>query len=94
MLTFLFIVHFPRLSRFRLSQPIIAISGVEKTCQDLLFSYGVYPVYEAERPDSWACYVADWVQRNGLSADLVLLTEAGSTKKPRDTTLIEIIDLR
>lgn len=82
------------LSRFRLAQPIIAISGIEKTCQELLFSYGVYPVYEPERPQSWACYVADWVQLNGLSADLVLLTEAGTTQKPRDTTLIEIIDLR
>ncbi|MCZ7671366.1 MAG: pyruvate kinase [Chloroflexi bacterium] len=34
-----------RLCRFRLSQWIISPSQIESTCQELQFSYGIFPVY-------------------------------------------------
>jgi pyruvate kinase len=82
-----------RLARFRPSQWVVAISQSEKTCQELVFSWGVYPVFEPERIERWSCYVADWMDRNGFDQGLALLTEGADTKKKRDTTLIEIIDL-
>ncbi len=81
------------LARFRPEQWVVAISQVEKTCQELLFTCGVYPFYEPQRAERWSCYVADWMQQNHLDARLVLLTEGGDTIKERDTTLVEIINL-
>jgi len=82
-----------RLARFRPSQWIIAISQSNQTCQELEFSYGVIPVYEPIRAERWSTYVVNWMQKNDWDASLVLLTEGADTKKKRDTTLIEIIDL-
>ena len=82
-----------RLARFRPPQWIVAISQKEKTCQELVFSFGVLPVFEPKRAKRWSCYVVDWMNRNGFNKGLALLTEGADTKKKRDTTLIEIIDL-
>ena len=82
-----------RLARFRPPQWIVTISPSEKTCQELSFTYGVYPIYEPVRAERWACYVADWISQFGLKSKLVLLTEGSDTRRNRDTTLIEIIDL-
>jgi pyruvate kinase len=81
------------LARFRPGQWIVAISQEEKTCQELLFTYGVYPFFEPKRADKWSCYVADWIQHNQLDVGMALLTEGGNTLKERDTTLVEIINL-
>jgi len=82
-----------RLTRFRPPQWIVAISLSDKTCQELEFSYGVYPVFEPVRAEHWSCYVVDWMEKKGFEKGLALLTEGADTKKKRDTTLIEIIDL-
>ncbi len=82
-----------RLARFRPKQWIVAISQREKTCQELVFSYGILPLYEPEKIERWSCYVVDWMKLNGFDEGLALLTEGADTKKKRDTMLIEIIDL-
>ena len=43
-----------RLAAFHLPAWIVAVSDEEKRCQDLLFSYGVYPVFESKPPASVA----------------------------------------
>jgi pyruvate kinase len=82
------------LARFRLPVWIVALSQSDKTCQELLFSYGVYPVHQPELPGSWARTAVDWLEQHKLDAELAILVEESDTRRERDTTLIEIIDLR
>jgi pyruvate kinase len=84
-----------RLARFDLAIWIVAISCREETAQTLVFSRGVHPVYEPGQPenDNWARYAVDWLEANGVSAKLALLTESTDTCRPRDTAHIEIIHL-
>lgn len=82
------------IGRFRLPVWIIAVSSLEATCQNLQFSYGVYPVCEEEHPDNWKSYVKDWLQRHNVPGDFVVLTEGPSKKHPDANHRMEIIDLR
>jgi pyruvate kinase len=72
---------------------ITAVSSLEKTCQNLLFSYGVYPVHEPEHPDNWREYARKWLQYHEITGDMVLLTEGPSSKNPTANHRIEIITL-
>ena len=82
-----------RITRFRLPVWITAISRVEKTCQDLQFSYGVQPVCEQDHPDDWKQWVRNWLQIIGESGDLVVMTEGPSEKHPYRNNRMEILDL-
>ena len=81
------------ITRFRLPAWIVAVSSQEATCQGLQFSYGVYPVYETDHPEDWNTYTREWLARNGVAGDLVLLTEGPSAKHPETNHRMEIIDL-
>jgi pyruvate kinase len=82
-----------RLSRFRIPVWIMAVSPNEDTCQNLQFSYGVYPVHEAERPVSWERYTRQCLGGCGISEGLVILTRGYSTPRSGGTNHIEIVDL-
>jgi pyruvate kinase len=82
------------IGRFRLPVWVIAVSSQETTCQNLQFSYGVYPVCEKDHPENWKPYVKEWLQRYGIQGDIVVLTEGPSTKHPDANHRMEIIDLR
>ncbi|MGA9476132.1 MAG: pyruvate kinase, partial [Desulfobacterales bacterium] len=60
-----------RITRFRLPVWITAVSCYEKTCQDLLFSYGVFPVCEPEHPTDWRSWIRNWLKVQELSGHLV-----------------------
>ena len=78
-------------TRFRLPVWITAVSSLETTCQNLLFSYGVYPVHEPEHPDNWREYAQKWLKSHGITGEMVLLTEGPSSKNPTANHRIEII---
>ncbi len=82
------------IGRFRLPVWIIAVSSQEATCQNLQFSYGVYPVCEKDHPDKWKSFASEWLRRHNITGDLVVLTEGPSTKHPDANHRMEIIDLR
>jgi pyruvate kinase len=82
------------ITRFRLPVWITAVSSQTKTCQDLMFSYGVIPVCEADHPEDWKSWAANWLERQAISGDLVVLTEGPSRKHPERNNRMEIIDLR
>jgi pyruvate kinase len=82
-----------RVSRFRLKQWIVAVSLDQRTCQQLHFSYGVYPEYLPRNPDSWPQYARGWLQRHQVDGDLVLVIQGASTRRKGDTTRLDIIDL-
>jgi pyruvate kinase len=83
-----------RLTRFRLSVPVVALSVSEKTCQDLQFSYGVEAMHVDRRPQSWAGFALDWTRRHDCTASRVLLTEGTSAQKAGGRTRIEVLHLR
>ncbi len=81
------------ITRFRLPVWITAFSRIEKTCQDLMFSYGVFPVCEPDHPDDWRMWARKWLQSMGEVGNLVVLTEGPSKKHPYRNNRMEILDL-
>ncbi len=82
------------IGRFKLPVWIVAVSSQEATCQNLQFSYGVYPVLNKEHPENWKSYVKNWLLTHNIWGDFVVLTEGPSTKHPDENHRMEIIDLR
>jgi pyruvate kinase len=81
------------IARFKLPVWVTAVSSVKKTCQDLSFSYGVWPVHEPDHPDDWRSWSRNWLQSQEVSGNIVVLTEGPSTKHPHRNNRMEIIDL-
>jgi pyruvate kinase len=82
-------------SRFKLPVWIAAVSPEETTCHGLQFSYGVSPVHAPRPPHSdWSGFARRWVRSEGLSPELVVLTEGPSRRHPQMNPRLEIIDLR
>lgn len=81
------------ITRFRLPVWITAFSRYEKTCQNLMFSYGVLPVCEPDHPDDWKQWARTWLQAIGEVGNLVVLTEGPSKKDPYRNNRMEILDL-
>jgi pyruvate kinase len=81
------------ITRFRLPVWIAAVSSDESTCQQLLFSYGITPVYESDPPEVWNDFARDWLRSNGIDEGLVVLSAGPSPKHPEANHHIEIIDL-
>ena len=81
------------ITRFRVPVWITAVSRYEKTCQDLMFSYGVLPICEPEHPDDWTQWARHWLQTIGEVGNLVVLTEGPSKKHPYRNNRMEILDL-
>ena len=82
------------ITRFKLPVWITAVSSQKKTIQDLMFSYGVWPVHEPNHPEDWKSWIKKWLQSNDIKDDLVVLTEGPSTRHPESNNRMEIIDLR
>jgi pyruvate kinase len=82
------------LSLFRMPVWVIAVSSFAQTCQNLVFSSGVYPVYESEHPEDWDTYVRTWIGNHEMTGDIAILTEGPSSKHPETNNRMEIIDLR
>jgi pyruvate kinase len=82
-----------RVTRFRLKPWIVAVCLEERICQQLHFSYGVYPAYAAENPESWPGYAQEWIQGREVEGDLVLVIQGASTQRSGDTTRLDIVDL-
>ena len=80
-------------TRSRLPVWIAAISSQETTCQQLQFSYGIYPVHEPDYPENWKQYARDWLRFHGVEGNLVLMTERPSIRHPEINTRIELLDL-
>jgi len=82
------------ITRFKLPVWITAVSSKKKTVQDLMFSYGVWPIHEPDHPEDWRTWTKNWLQSHDIKEDLVVLTEGPSTRHPKRNNRMEIIDLR
>lgn len=82
-----------RITVLRLPVWIVAVSPQPKTCQDLVFSYGVMPVHEPKDPEYWKPYIRKWLDEHHIPAGLVILTEGPSPDYPDRNHHMEIIEL-
>ena len=83
-----------RIARFRPAPWVVAVSPSQTACQRLLFSWGVWPVPVAERPDDWRAFARAWLREHAIEGSLALVTEGPSPKHPDANERIEILDLR
>jgi pyruvate kinase len=81
------------LSMFRLPVWIIGLSSSRKTCQGLVFSSGVYPVFCEEHPKDYTSFVRTWLKEQEIQGDIAVLTEGPSSKHPETNHRMEIIEL-
>jgi len=81
------------IARFRHKIWTFAISSSEKTCQDLLFSYGVHPLTAHPMPEDWGRYADDLQHRFKLSGEFSILTEGPSPLHPDTNHRMELIPL-
>ena len=81
------------LSLFRLPAWIIGISSSETTCQGLVFSSGVYPVFNEDHPKDYTPFVRIWIKEHEIQGDIAVLTEGPSSKQPEANHRMEIIEL-
>jgi pyruvate kinase len=69
------------------------VSSQKQTCQNLAFSYGVFPVYEPDHPDDWDAFVRSWLETYQVPGNMVILTEGPSTRNPKAHNRMEIINI-
>lgn len=81
------------LTRFRLPVWIFASSPNRSTCQQLQFSYGVYPFYSETRPKIWAQFARNLLVQRGIDRGVAILTYGTGTISEQTTTRIEFLDL-
>jgi pyruvate kinase len=79
------------ISRFKPPVWIVAPSSDCAACQNLAFSYGVYPIDLAEEPDDWREWIARWVRENGITAERVMLVAGPSPRSPKANYRIELM---
>jgi len=72
---------------------IAAVSSSEKTCQDLLFSYGVVPLHVPNPLRSWNAYVKEWVGRHELPGEFAILTRQPSANEAESNHRMEVMNL-
>ena len=81
------------ISRFKPPVWIIAPSSDCAACQNLAFSYGVYPINLAEEPDDWREWIGRWLRENGITAERVMLVAGPSPRNPKANYRIELMRL-
>ena len=81
------------IARYRPPVWITAVSSEESTCQNLMFSYGVFPVYVSEHPTNWKPVIKEKLQSLGVEGNFVVLTEGPSQQYPDRDNRMAILDL-
>ncbi len=81
------------IARFRHRVWTLAISSSEKTCQELLFSYGVHPLAVSPMPEEWNRYAQELQQRFELPGEFAILTQGPSPLHPDTNHRMELIPL-
>ena len=82
-----------RVTRYRLRPWIVALSHNAATCQQLAFSYGIYPVHiEGDRHD-WNKILVEWCNREAITSGIVVMTQGSSRRNPERTNQIEVFSL-
>lgn len=81
------------ITRVRLPIWILAVSSSAKTCQELMFSYGVWPIENEKRPVDWKDFIKGQIEKLQLKGERVLAVEGPSPDNPERNHKIELINL-
>ena len=81
------------ITRVRLPIWVMAVSSSAKTCQELMFSYGVWPIENEKRPVDWTEFIKEQIEKLQLEGDRVLTVEGPSPDNPYRNHKIELINL-
>jgi pyruvate kinase len=79
------------ISRFKPSVWVAAISRDPAVCRGLAFSYGVHPILMREEPASWSEFGRDWLRREQISGQVVMLVAGPSMRDPSGHHRIEFM---
>ncbi len=82
------------ITRYRLPTWIVSVNDDKKVCQDLIFSYGIYPVHEPDPPHIWNEFAHQWLRSHGIEGDFVVLATGPSPKNPEANNRIELIEIQ
>ena len=82
------------LTRFRLPVWIIAVSSSLKTCRDLMFSYGVFPIHDESQSEGWVARARDYASTHNIEGSCFIRAEGPSPEHPDVTHKMEIIELQ
>ncbi len=82
------------LSRYRFDTWILGISSSKDTCDQLMFSFGVLPVFVEDKPISWQKQITEIALRYNIKAKYALLIEGPSKAHPMLDHRIEILKLK
>ena len=82
------------ITRYRLPAWIAVVTEDRKVCQDLIFSYGILPVREADHPEDWNAYARRLLDKHAIAGNFVVLATGPSPRNPKANNRIELIDLR
>jgi pyruvate kinase len=81
------------IARYRLPVWIVAACAREAVAQQLLFSYGVFPVVEPTPPDDWKPFARQWLRDHDLAGRTVILAAGPSPRHPDASHRMEILEL-
>jgi len=81
------------ITRVRLPKWVLAVSAFEKTCQELMFSYGIWPIINKQRPVDWKEFIKEQTENLGVSGESVLVVEGPSPDNPARNHKIALIKL-
>lgn len=82
------------ITRVRLPIWILAASPLAKTCQELMFSYGTWPIESKQHIVDWRKFSKKHVEKLGLKGNSVLIAEGPSPADPNKHHKIELINFR
>ncbi|MHB1566003.1 MAG: pyruvate kinase [Acidiferrobacter sp.] len=78
-------------ARYRMLTWILAVSPHKTVCQDLLFSYGIYPVRARRNQKNWENVIRTWLADNGIVKGRIILTQGRHHPDPGNTNRIEVL---
>ncbi len=82
-------------TRFRLPYWILAVSNSRRTCNELMFSYGVWPIYHPDKPADWGRVIEEMVVREfGLKGEFVPMIEGPSRARPDVDHKLQLVRLK
>jgi pyruvate kinase len=82
------------ITRVRLPIWILAASPSAKTCQELMFSYGTWPIQSRELPIDWEEFAKKHLKQLGLNGNGVLKAEGPSSANLNKNYKIELIHFK
>ncbi len=82
-----------RIARFRMSVWIFAFSNSRQTCQELSFTYGVFPVHIRDTQGDWISRAINFLRQEGITQGMALMVEGPSAAHKDARHRIELIDL-